>query len=436
MCGLITILSKKDAYLPQAYESIFKQLLYVNALRGFDSTGVCRIDYNHNPQIEKDVLAAGSFLFKNSNKLFFSGRALLGHNRAATKGSITIEYAHPHQVDNITLIHNGTLYNHTKLVHVPSDSLAITTKFATNDPKEIIPQLEGSFALIWYDSKNKSYHWIRNDQRPLALLETKDAYVLVSESDMGNWILTRNGINVISSKEILPLDYYSFKLGEEIKIDKLKPKKEENKTNVRQKTYFENSLATELKENFISLGDIVTVDFYWEEKSDKSWKRYVGAIRDTYLEVSMFSNKDLLNAGSIKVKLMNITTFKEDQYATIVAIPATTTEEKEKEQTKKNLVSLNGIELTKEVESKLKKIGKCYLCESNIHPNDIKKSLLIERKVENRIHKTDSITGITYGYLTTTDKEYKLYCPSCVSFFSKCDPGWIERETQKSITTN
>ena len=185
MCGLITILSKKDAYLPQAYESIFKQLLYVNALRGFDSTGVCKINYNYNPEIEKDILAAGSFLFKNNNKLLFSGRALLGHNRAATKGSITIEYAHPHQVDNITLIHNGTLYNHTKLVNVPSDSLAITTKFATNDPKEIIPQLEGSFALIWYDSKNKSYHWIRNDQRPLALLETKDAYVLVSESDMG-----------------------------------------------------------------------------------------------------------------------------------------------------------------------------------------------------------------------------------------------------------
>ena len=62
MCGLIAILSKKDAFLPQAYESIFKQLLYVNALRGFDSTGVCKINYNYNPEIEKDILAAGSFL--------------------------------------------------------------------------------------------------------------------------------------------------------------------------------------------------------------------------------------------------------------------------------------------------------------------------------------------------------------------------------------
>lgn len=239
MCGLITILSKKDELLTNAYETIFKELLYVSALRGFDSTGICRINYLNEPIVTKDTVPAGSFLFKQRNFAFaFTGKALLGHNRAATKGSRTEEFAHPHNVDNITLIHNGTLFHHKDLADTESDSLAIATAFSTKDPKEVIPTLSGSFALIWYDSKHKSFHWTRNKERPLYLIETKSAYVLVSELEMGRWILTRNKIEIISEKEITPYEFYSYKIGEAISIEKVEEKKTIKTTTKEKKQTF------------------------------------------------------------------------------------------------------------------------------------------------------------------------------------------------------
>lgn len=428
MCGLITILSKKDELLTNAYETIFKELLYVSALRGFDSTGICRINYLNEPIVTKDTVPAGSFLFKQRNFAFaFTGKALLGHNRAATKGSRTEEFAHPHNVDNITLIHNGTLFHHKDLADTESDSLAIATAFSTKDPKEVIPTLSGSFALIWYDSKHKSFHWTRNKERPLYLIETKSAYVLVSELEMGRWILTRNKIEIISEKEIAPYEYYSYKIGENISVETLVEKKNYQNNNERKETGFyvatvqENLLKDLLLKLKLQKNSIVKVEYYSVQKNNNSnWSRYDGYIvdfEDSGINIITYSNHNLLEKGIISGRISSISTGYKDDFPSVIITPILPEEEKKRSQNNvtdfpNHIKTLNGIEITKDIRNKLEKHGSCFACRDSISDKEISKSLLIVRTQEIQ----EKIV-------------YRLYCPTCVSFFSKCDPQWIARET-------
>lgn len=453
MCGLIAIISKENKTLTNLFETAFKQMLYVNALRGFDSTGICKIDYSNNPHITKDAIPAGSFLFKNKDNAFlFTGKALFGHNRAATRGSITTEFAHPHKVDNIVLMHNGTLWTHRHLADVASDSLAITTAFSKEDPKIVIPKLNGAFALIWYDSKNKSYHWVRNKERPLFLIETASSYVLVSELDMGLWILNRNDAKIISTKEILPYEYYSFKHEGTIEVVQLKKTKEYpektgkentiiNGFNVKSKE--EIDLAEELKKNNITKDSIVSVEYYWVEPTahNNVWKRYVGLIVNTSIEVSTYSNTNLIDEQEITGKASNIITYTDDAFPTVIvtlfnndkkkrtALTVVKTTENTKQEETIPLKTLNGISFTPEIKKQVEKHGACYACNDSISQNDIPKSLLIIREQEVTKPKFDKASGIYYGTEQSHKLTYKLYCPKCVSFFSKCDKNWIQRET-------
>ncbi|MGV8130940.1 MAG: hypothetical protein ACP5N7_02455, partial [Candidatus Pacearchaeota archaeon] len=56
----------------------------------------------------------------------------------------------------------------------------------------ILPTLDGAFALIWYNAKEKQLYVTRNDQRPLWIIQTKNFDLLGSEPKMLEWILHRN----------------------------------------------------------------------------------------------------------------------------------------------------------------------------------------------------------------------------------------------------
>ena len=202
MCGLVGLITKNHHGFTKEQVSAFDNLLYVDALRGMDSTGVFVIDKDGNMDLAKE--ASPAFDYRQDKAYddlctiaFRRGRAMIGHNRAATKGEVIDENAHPFVVDDrITLVHNGTLWGDFKKLtdqKVDVDSHAIAHKIheCGDDVEAAMQQLDGAYALIWHDFQKNTLNFVRNNQRPLNFVETDNGWMWASEANMLEWILAR-----------------------------------------------------------------------------------------------------------------------------------------------------------------------------------------------------------------------------------------------------
>lgn len=189
MCGLVALVTKNKYGFSGEQKDIFSILLYLDVLRGEDSTGAFVVDGLGNVELAKDATPAADFIRTNEYKslkdlAFKKGWAMVGHNRSATRGTITDRNAHPFAVDDkIVLVHNGTLVGgHKHHADTDVDSEAIAHLLAKEeDPEQVLRKVNGAFALIWYDVDNKKLNFIRNTQRPLWLLETANEFIFASE---------------------------------------------------------------------------------------------------------------------------------------------------------------------------------------------------------------------------------------------------------------
>lgn len=200
MCGLVSIVTKLQNGFSKDQVDAFNDLLFLDSLRGMDSTGAILIENNGHMQWNKEAIASPLFCRKKEHQdmltqAFHTGRALVGHNRAATRGVVNDANAHPFTVDDrITLVHNGTLYgDHRKLADVDVDSHAIAHVIHEkgDDVEAALQELSGAFALIWHDYKANTLNFVRNAARPLHWVETDSCWIWASEANMIEWILAR-----------------------------------------------------------------------------------------------------------------------------------------------------------------------------------------------------------------------------------------------------
>lgn len=210
MCGLVGIITKSKYGFQKLEQRMFYQMLYADALRGVDATGVITVSNNGDFGTMKEASNANSFLdgYVDSDldkDLFKNGFAVVGHNRSSTVGADVDENAHPFVEDGtFALVHNGTLYNHKALADTAVDShaLAITIKnaFDAEDYKtaleDALKKVYGAYACIWFDQKREQIGIVRNKDRPLFIAETAKNILISSESGLANWISGRNGEKV------------------------------------------------------------------------------------------------------------------------------------------------------------------------------------------------------------------------------------------------
>lgn len=221
MCGLVGVLSTELNTFQHSYGKFFKQALFADTLRGADSTGIFVMDTKKmvQPDLYKKALAAPDFLqLKKVEDLLKDSHdwnVMIGHNRAATKGGIHHHTAHPFQIGDITLVHNGTVHNHRMLPNghkFDVDSEAICDAINDIGIEEVVKKIDGAFTFIWHDRRNGSMNFIRNEERPLAFGKVKDknTILMASEAGMLRWLAIRNGLSLESIAEPKPGELFVF----------------------------------------------------------------------------------------------------------------------------------------------------------------------------------------------------------------------------------
>lgn len=240
MCGLVAAITKQPNGFSKDLVDAFNALLYIDSLRGMDSTGAFLVENNGDLSWNKEAVASPIFCQAPEHKAmlgaaFSRGRALVGHNRAATRGVINDENAHPFTVDNrITLVHNGTLFgDHRKLADVEVDSHAIAHVIHENgdDVEAAMKKINGAYALIWHDYRNSTLNFLRNEQRPLHFVEVNNGYLWASEDNMLTWVLARfpnlkptaDGIRPLEAGTLVTYDFANNSWSLDVKKLDVKP---------------------------------------------------------------------------------------------------------------------------------------------------------------------------------------------------------------------
>lgn len=223
MCGHFGYATLNPSVNTKKKFDTFTQGLFVDTLRGFDSTGVAAVFHNSKkypkPQILKRAIPAPDFITSRAygklDRKASDFAAVIGHNRAATVGKIIDEASHPYQHDHITLAHNGTLEFDTGLDgSFETDSEEIAYTMATTNEKETLERIKGAYALVWHNAENNTINFARNKDRTFAFAIAKDGKSLfwASESSMLHWILQRNSIDYDTIWNIKPGNWFSFSL--------------------------------------------------------------------------------------------------------------------------------------------------------------------------------------------------------------------------------
>lgn len=192
MCGIVGYISTKEKAYKDDKAHFMRFALALDTLRGRDSTGVMTISKKFDIDLIRTTMPGDRFVhspkYKNS---WVPGWAKVGHNRAATRGAVNLQNAHPFVDGPIVLVHNGTLWGDgcalpTFNTDLDVDSMQIAHALAQHEPgaaKEVLEAIDGSFALVWYDKRDESINMVRNAERPLSFGVNKDRDMMWFMSD-------------------------------------------------------------------------------------------------------------------------------------------------------------------------------------------------------------------------------------------------------------
>lgn len=293
MCGLVGLISSYKNGFSYGEAGMFRDMLYIDALRGWDATGIMYADKWNNIQVHKAAIPSPDFLgtseWKASEKdLVAEGIWAFGHNRAATRGEKTDKNSHPFIVDDkIILMQNGTYkgsHKHHKDTDVDTEACAhVIAESAT--VSEALKKIDAAYAFIWYNVAEKTINIIRNHERPLWVGYLKDGgCAYASEEGILLAAAQRNNME-------FRLDPFLLKESGLITIDFSKSQDGVENFEVIDTTYVPRHTYTAADEEITS--------YWWEE-----WERKKGRSRyptKTYASNGPSYDRQTYREGATKV---------------------------------------------------------------------------------------------------------------------------------------
>lgn len=207
MCGIVGAI-RTDWKAYARLEDAFRDMLVVDSLRGFDSTGVFSYEYDEEcVMFMKEATTGAEFVntyMRRDGSHFEKSTWMVGHNRAATIGVVNNANAHPYDNPNLIGVHNGTIRGHENAFPkhrraTDSASLYAALSDTSADEKDVVKFFQdlgykGAYALVWYDKRIESLRFIRNTERPLYLAKTDEGWLFASEKCMLEFAASRNNL--------------------------------------------------------------------------------------------------------------------------------------------------------------------------------------------------------------------------------------------------
>jgi asparagine synthetase B (glutamine-hydrolysing) len=189
---------------------ILRELAQASVVRGQDGAGIVQgAVYNKyaNYTVEKTANEIAYLLWyhekgKGGDRHLFNSHVdnfFAGHVRAATKGVISADNAHPFDLSKIVGMHNGTLESSDyRPGNNITDSELMFNDINTHGVQPVLSKLnsKSAYAIVIYDKVKRELVFARNEHRPLHCSWNLNRKVLywASEKEMLEWILNRNFI--------------------------------------------------------------------------------------------------------------------------------------------------------------------------------------------------------------------------------------------------
>lgn len=211
MCGIFGILANPKSTMAQLrpLDAWAEDACILGTIRGEDSTGIFQVRRAHK-EIKQFKLPYNGFLFSKearARELITNvdiSTITIGHHRAATRGSISIENAHPFEHKSadgkrhVIGVHNGGLQNHSTLedgIRFDVDSDWAMYQIMKYGGSEAISKMNGAMALVWMEEDGK-VRMYTNGKRPIhfAFCKDMDAMLIMSEHEMLYALASRNDI--------------------------------------------------------------------------------------------------------------------------------------------------------------------------------------------------------------------------------------------------
>lgn len=192
MCGIIGFTGKNNA--KDTIINALKALEY----RGYDSAGLTLID--KNDFITRKCSGRVEALEDMCKALEFDSDCGIGHTRWATHGAPSTDNAHPHESENVVLVHNGIIENYLEIKkELINDGYTFKSETdtecivylidkefkKTSDPKASIhyacKKLKGSFALAMMFKGRTGEVWGVRRDNPLIAVKGENGCYLASD---------------------------------------------------------------------------------------------------------------------------------------------------------------------------------------------------------------------------------------------------------------
>lgn len=176
MCGIVGYIAQNDGAFENARRGFLRYALMLDTLRGADSTGVITIKNKFTVKNFKSTSSGFKFATSDGFKdKVPNGWATIGHNRSATIGDVSVDNAHPFRFGPISMVHNGTLRrdgmnfpSYDKTFEVDSMQIAFAlSKVPVKKAQEVLEAIDGDFAIVWTDTRDRSINMARNFARPM-----------------------------------------------------------------------------------------------------------------------------------------------------------------------------------------------------------------------------------------------------------------------------
>ena len=222
MCGIVGYIGKKQP------EDILISGLKTLEYRGYDSAGIA-LKNSNDLQIVKSVGKIKKLEEKIEKSDLIKANMGIAHTRWATHGKPNEVNAHPHNVGNVTIVHNGIIENASSIkeklikkgISFKSDTdtevaAALINYYYDGDEVKAIEkatkELKGSYAFaIVFSSSDKLYavrkgspliaglsdsgNFIASDI--MAIIKYTDKYILLDENEIA--VLSDNNIKVLKN---------------------------------------------------------------------------------------------------------------------------------------------------------------------------------------------------------------------------------------------